>query len=56
MQIGLLVTLLLIALGLTSGVIYMAFQVQEFRKQQISSNYSTLDNGEREMVETVSFK
>lgn len=54
-QIGLLVTLLLIAMGLTGGVVYMAYEVQEFRKQQISSHYSTLSNGDREMVETVNF-
>lgn len=54
-QIGLLVTLLLVALGLTGGVIYMAYEVQEFRKQQISSHYNTLPGGDREMVETVNF-
>ena len=54
-QIGLLVTLLLIALGLTGGVIYMAYEVQEFRKQQISSHYNSLPGGDREMVETVNF-
>jgi uncharacterized protein HemX len=54
-QIGLLVTLLLIALGLTGGVVYMAYEVQEFRKQQISSHYNTLPSGDREMVETVNF-
>ena len=55
MQIGLLVTLLLIALGLTGGVVYMAYEVQEFRKEQINNNYSSLSNGERELVETVNF-
>lgn len=54
-QIGLLVTLLLIALGLTGGVIYLAYEVQEFRKQQISSHYSSLPGGDRELVETVNF-
>lgn len=54
-QIGLLVTLLLIALGLTGGVVYMAYEVQEFRKEQINNNYSSLSNGDRELVETVNF-
>jgi hypothetical protein len=54
-QLGLLITLLLIALGLTGGVVYMAYEVQEFRKEQISSHYSSLAGGEREMVQTVNF-
>lgn len=54
-QLGLLVTLLIVALGLTGGVIYMAYQISEFRKQQISNNYSSLPGGENEMVETVNF-
>jgi len=55
-QIGLLITLLLLALGLTGGVIYLANEVAEFRKQQTSSYYSALSNGENEMVETVNFQ
>jgi len=55
-QIGLLVTLLLLALGLTGGVIYLAFEVAEFRKHQTSSYYSALSGGENEMVETVNFQ
>eukprot|EP01038_Epipyxis_sp_PR26KG_P013006 gene13006-17436_t len=53
-QIGLLVTLLIIALTLTGGVIYMAYRVTEYRKEQINNNYKTLP-GESEMVETVNF-
>ena len=54
-QIGLLVTLLLLALGLTGGVVYLAYEIAEFRKQQTSSYYSSLSGGENEMVETLSF-
>lgn len=55
-QIGLLATLLVIAMGLTGGIAYMAFQISEFRKHQISNNYSTLSGGEAELVETVNFR
>jgi len=54
-QLGLLITLLLIAMGLTGGVVYLAYEIAEFRKQQIDSNYSSLPDGESEMVETVNF-
>ncbi|KAJ1400726.1 hypothetical protein B484DRAFT_405947 [Ochromonadaceae sp. CCMP2298] len=49
-QLGLLITLLLIALGLTGGVVYLAYEIAEFRKQQIDTNYSSLPDGESEMV------
>lgn len=55
-QLGLLITLLLLALVLTGGVVYLAYRVAEFRKEQISSNYSSLPSGDTEMVETVHFK
>ena len=55
-QLGLLITLLLIALGLTGGIVYLSYQVAEFRKQQVSSHYSSLPGGESEMVETVNFR
>lgn len=54
-QLGLLITLLLVALGLTGGVIYTALQIAEFRKEQISNNYKSLPGSESEMVETVNF-
>lgn len=53
-QIGLLVTLLVLALGLTGAVIYMAFKIAEYRKDQINTNYKSLP-GDHEMVETVNF-
>ncbi len=54
-QLGLLITLLIIALGLTGGIVYLSYQISEFRKHQITSNYSQLPGGEHEMVETVHF-
>ncbi len=54
-QLGLLITLLILALALTGGVVYLAYKVGEFRKQQITSHYTSLP-GESEMVETVNFK
>lgn len=54
-QLGLLISLLLLAVGLTGGIVYMSLQIAEFRKNQIASNYSSLP-GEAEMVETVSFR
>jgi len=55
-QLGLLITLLLIAAGLTAGIAYMAFQISEYRKHQISNNYKSLSGGEAEMTETVNFR
>lgn len=54
-QLGLLITLLIIALGLTGGVVYLAWQIGEYRKEQISNNYNTLPGSEAEMVDTVNF-
>ena len=54
-QLGLLITLLILALGLTGGVVFMAYKVAEFRKEQISSHYTSLPS-ESEMVETVNFR
>jgi hypothetical protein len=54
-QLGLLITLLLLALGLTGGVIWLAYRIGEFRKNQIGSHYSSLP-GEQEMIETVNFR
>lgn len=44
-QLGLLITLLIVALGLTGGVIYLAFRIGEFRKEQKSSFYKPLNDG-----------
>jgi len=55
-QLGLLITLLLLALGLTGGIGYLVFQISEFKKHQISNNYNTLSGGEAELVETVNFR
>eukprot|EP00981_Chlorochromonas_danica_P010377 scaffold3161_cov247-Ochromonas_danica.AAC.12 len=55
-QLGLLITLLVIALGLTGGVVYLSLRIAEFRKHQIASHYSSLPGGESEMVETVTFR
>ncbi len=55
MQLGLLITLLIIALALTGGVVYLAFRVGQFRKDQVSSHYTHLPS-ESEMVETVNFR
>eukprot|EP01040_Poterioochromonas_malhamensis_P008607 gene8607-9313_t len=53
-QLGLLITLLILALVLTGGVVYLAYRVAEFRKTQINSHYTSLP-GESEMVETLTF-
>lgn len=55
-QLGLLITLLVVALALTGGMIYLSLKIGEFRKQQIESHYKSLPGGENEMVETVSFR
>jgi hypothetical protein len=55
-QLGLLITLLLVALGLTGGMVYLSLKIGEFRKQQIGSHYKTLPGGESELVETVNFR
>jgi hypothetical protein len=55
-QLGLLITLLVVALGLTGGMVYLSLRIGEFRKQQIESHYKSLPGGENEMVETVSFR
>ena len=55
-QLGLLITLLVVALALTGGMIYLSMQVASFRKEQVSSHYSSLPGGENEMVETVTFR
>lgn len=54
-QLGLIITLLIVAAGLTAGVIYLAWQIGEYRKEQISNNYKSLPGSEAEMVETVNF-
>ena len=51
-----MITLLIIAMGLTGGMVYLSMKIAEFRKQQISSHYRTLPGGESEMVETVNFR
>lgn len=55
-QLGLLITLLVVALALTGGMIYLSLKIGEFRKQQIESHYKSLPGGENEMVETVNFR
>ena len=55
-QIALLVSLLLLAAGLVAGVVYMGYQITEFRNEQTSSHYKALAGSESEMVETVSFR
>lgn len=55
-QLGLLITLLILALALTGGMVYLSFRIGEFRKNQIESHYKSLPGGENEMVQTVSFR
>lgn len=55
-QVGFLVTLLIITVVLTGGLMFMGFQVMEFRKEQIGSHYKSLAGGENEMVETLDFR
>jgi len=55
-QLALLIVLLLVALGLTGGIVYMAWQIQEYRKHQISNNYKSLSGGEAEMTESINFR
>ena len=54
-QLGLMITLLIIAMGLTGGVVYLAWQIGEYRKEQVSNHYSSLAGSEAEMVDTVNF-
>lgn len=51
-QVGFLVALLLTALALTGGLVYMGMQIKNFREQQIGSYYKSLAGSENEMVET----
>ncbi len=51
-----LIALLVIALILTGGTVYLSFEVAKFRKEQVSNHYSTLPGGESEMVQTVNFR
>ena len=53
-QLGLLITLLIIAVGLTTVVGFLVYRVTMLRKQHASSDYSSLPVGS-EMVETVHF-
>jgi len=54
-QLGLLITLLILTVGLLGVVGYMVFRITEFRKQQVDE-YATLSGGSgAEMVETVNF-
>jgi hypothetical protein len=55
-QLALLIVLLLVAAGLTAGIAYMAFQISEYRKHQISNNYKSLAGGEAEMTESINFR
>ncbi len=55
-QLGLLIALLVVALILTGGTVYLSFEVAKFRKEQVSNYYSTLPGGESEMVQTVNFR
>lgn len=55
-QLGLLITLLIVVIVLAGGMVYLALKIAEFRKQQISSHYKTLPGGENELVETVNFR
>ena len=49
-QVAFLVTLLVVAISLTGGIFYFGFQIVEFRKQSIGSQYHVLGGGENEMV------
>lgn len=53
-QVGLLVTLMIVAILLVGGVGYLVWKVTELRKEH-SSDYSALPGGSAEMVETVHF-
>lgn len=55
-QLGLLITLLIVAMGLTGGTVYLSYRVAQFRKDQVSAHYSSLPGGENEMVTTVNFR
>jgi len=55
-QLGLLITLLIVVIALAGGMVYLAIKIGDFRKQQISSHYRNLPGGESELVETVSFR
>lgn len=55
-QLGLLITLLIVVIVLAGGMVYLAIKIAEFRKQQINSHYRTLSGGESELVETVNFR
>jgi hypothetical protein len=50
-QVGFLITLLLAALGLTGGLVYMGMQIKVFRQEQIGSYYNTLAGSEHESLE-----
>lgn len=51
-QLGLLITLLLLAVGMTGIIVFLSFKVASFRKEQAGSHYKTLAGSEAEMVET----
>lgn len=53
-QLGLLITLLILTVGLLGVVGYMVFRITEFRKQQVDE-YASLSGSGTEMVETVNF-
>jgi hypothetical protein len=53
-QLGLLITLMIVAILLVGGVGYLVWRISEMRKEH-SSDYSALPGGSTEMVETVHF-
>jgi len=50
-QLGLLITLLIVAMGLTGGVIYLAVMIGEYRREQKDTFYKPLNDGSVAMNE-----
>ena len=54
-QLGLLITLLVVTIGLLAVVGYMVFRITDFRKKKLDEYNTSLSLGSTEMVDTVNF-